>query len=130
VLPSLARKLRNPGLDHTGYPVQIRLVEYLEEAGQEPIVLDSRELLTDPKTVLTRACEKMGIRFEREMLHWPQGPRPEDGIWADIWYHDVHTTTGFAPYRPKTIPFPAELAPLLAECEPLYEQLAARAIKA
>jgi hypothetical protein len=130
VLPSLARKLPDPGIEETGYPVQVRLLEFLQTIGRPPVVLDARELLKDPESVLTQACARLGIRFEREMLHWTPGPRPEDGVWADIWYHDVHTTTGFAPYRPKTTPFPRELEPLLRDCEPLYERLSERAIAA
>jgi hypothetical protein len=130
VLPSLARKLPDPELRETGYLTQVEMLDYLLDSGREPVVLDARELLENPESVLTQACQCMGLRFEREMLHWAPGPRAEDGVWADIWYHDVHTTTGFAPYRPKKTPFPVELAPLLAECEPLYERLSRLAIKA
>lgn len=130
VLPSLARKLPDPGIEETGYPVQVRLLDHLDAAGRGPVVVDALELLKGPESVLGQLCQKIGIRFEREMLHWPVGPRPEDGVWADVWYHDVHMTTGFAPYRPKRTPFPGELVPLLRECEPLYARLAERAIRA
>ncbi len=62
------------------------------------------------------------------MLSWDQGPKPEDGVWAPHWYHRVHTTTGFDPYREKTEPFPERLLPLLEECRPLYARLVEYAI--
>jgi hypothetical protein len=91
-------------------------------------VLDARELLLDPPSILSRACEGLGIPFDRAMLSWPAGPKPEDGVWAKHWYGDVHASTGFEPYRPKTGPFPERLQPLLDECLPLYERLRQHAI--
>jgi hypothetical protein len=69
-------------------------------------------------------------RVDPAMLSWPAGPRPEDGVWAKYWYDNVHKSTGFAPYRPKTEPFPAELRPLLQDCMPLYRELHGAAIRA
>ncbi|MDX1523578.1 MAG: sulfotransferase family protein, partial [Anaerolineae bacterium] len=63
-----------------------------------------------------------------KMLHWEAGARPEDGVWAKYWYDSVHRSTGFNRYRPKTAPFPDHLKPLLAECQPYYDQVAALAI--
>ena len=53
----------------------------------------------------------------------------EDDAFND-WYDNVHRSTGFAEYRPKTAPLPSHLEPLLAECQPLYGRLAAHAITA
>jgi hypothetical protein len=64
------------------------------------------------------------------MLSWPAGPKPEDGVWAKHWYHNVHASTGFAPYEPRKDPFPANLKALLEECLPLYERLRDYAIGA
>jgi len=129
VLPSLAQKLGS-GIDvaDTGYDVQVELLEDLESAGQSVPVLEARELLSDPAGVLRNLCALIDIPFDDGMLHWPAGPRPEDGVWADIWYRDVHRSTGFAPYRPRSTPFPDELRPLLEVCMPLYVKLADRAV--
>ena len=40
----------------------------------------------------------------------------------------LHETTGFEPYRPKSVPFPPELEPLYAACLPLYRRLTEFAI--
>ena len=64
------------------------------------------------------------------MLSWKPGARPEDGVWAEHWYENVHRSRGFEPYRAKKSPFPPELEPLLAECRPHYEALSRVAIRA
>jgi hypothetical protein len=63
-------------------------------------------------------------------LAWPKGAREEDGVWAKYWYQNVHHSTGFAKYKPKSEPFPERLKPLLAECQPYFEKLEKLAIKA
>ncbi len=129
MLPSLDQKIA-PTLRDTGYDVQLRLLNHLRTVGQEPPVIDSKDVLLDPHAVLSRLCERLGIPFDEAMLRWEAGSRPEDGVWAKYWYHSVHKSTGFAPYIPKTDPFPDHLLPLLDECLPYYEQLVTHAIRA
>jgi hypothetical protein len=130
MLRSLVHQIPKPGLSDTGLAVQSELLSELRELGQDPPVLDSRELLLDPPGVLRQLCGRLGIPFEEAMLRWTAGPRPEDGVWARHWYHNLHRSTGFAPYRAKTGPFPPQLAPLLAECRPHYETLCGSAFRA
>ena len=129
MLPSLTIQLPHAGLADTGLQRQWELCSDMVAMGQDPAVLDSRELLLDPEGVLRRLCDHIGLPFQPAMLAWPAGPRPEDGVWAPHWYHAVHESTGFAPYRPKN-DFPEDLVPLLDECQPWYERLFARAIRA
>jgi len=129
MLPSLTIQVPDADLDDTGIRRQWELVRDLEEQGQRPAILDSRELLLDPRGVLGALCDHLDLPFDERMLTWEPGPRKEDGIWAPYWYHAVHRSTGFEPYRPKT-DFPTRLEPLLAECKPWYDRLFRRAIKA
>jgi len=62
------------------------------------------------------------------MLSWEAGPIPEDGCWAPHWYDNVHKSTGFKPYSPKTKAFPQHLKKLLDECLPIYKTLKEKAI--
>ena len=122
MLPSLTIQLPHAQLRDTGLRRQWRLYEQLAAAGRAPVVLDSRELLIDPGSVLAQLCADVGLVYDDAMLHWPAGPRAEDGVWAPHWYHAVHQSTGFAPYRPKAA-FPHELEELLADCRPWYDRL-------
>lgn len=130
MLPSLTHQLPHPTLDDTGLVEQVELLERMKTAGRTPLVLDARELLLDPEGVLQQLCERLALPFAPAMLHWPSGPKPEDGLWAEYWYDNVHTSTGFRPYRPKADPFPERLRPLLRQCRPLYECLYAHALRA
>ena len=130
MLPSLEKVLGGIRLIDTGYKAQRELYDQLRGIGQDPPVLDARELLTDPRAVLTQLCGRLGIPFNEAMLSWEAGGRPEDGVWAAHWYANAHRSTGFQPYKSKPEPFPERLRPLLNECKPHYEYLYAHALKA
>ncbi|MEX0857819.1 MAG: sulfotransferase family protein [Balneolaceae bacterium] len=123
MLPSYARQVAKPEMRDVGYARQLELLKYLRSIGQNPPVIDSRKILEYPKSRLRELCDSIGIPFNDAMLHWPAGSRPEDGIWAKYWYHNVHKSTGFKSYSPKTEPFPEELKELLEECTEIYEEL-------
>jgi hypothetical protein len=123
MLLSLSKVLPHPTLRDTGLDVQVRLLDVLDPL---PLVIDSRDVLENPRGMLSRLCGELGAPFEERMLSWPPGPRESDGIWAPHWYAAVRESTGFQPYVPRREPLPVELEPLLEECRPLYERLAAR----
>jgi len=130
VLPSFAKQIKNLSLQDVGYRSHTELLHQLQSIGQAPPVLDSKQILLNPKKVLGELCERIGIPFQEAMLSWKASARPEDGLWAKYWYKSVHQSTGFGRYVQKSEPFPEGLKPLLAECKPYYEQLSTVAIKA
>ncbi|HAA75918.1 TPA: sulfotransferase family protein [Candidatus Latescibacteria bacterium] len=130
MLPSLVNQLPDPTLRETGLARQAELYHELCALGQSPPILDAMETLLDPGSVLRQLCESIGISYTKQMLQWEAGPRSEDGVWAEHWYHNVHRSTGFSPYAPKTKPFPERLGPLLEACRPHYDRLYQKAIKA
>lgn len=129
MLPSLTVQLPHAGLVDTGLKTQWMLYEDLRALGQSPCIIDSRELLLDPASVLSEFCGELGLDFSPAMLSWSTGGIREDGIWAKHWYHAVHKSTGFGKYVAKT-DFPQRLDDLLAECQPWYDKLYARALRA
>ena len=128
MLPSLMKVIGVPTVADTGLKTQHDLLLELRAAGQSPPILDAQLLLEDPAGVLRELCERLDLRFEPGMLSWRAGGCPADGVWAKYWYQNVHQSTGFAPYRPKSEPFPGELEGVLAECLRYYEVLLADAI--
>ncbi len=107
-----------------GFPQQRRIFRTVQEqTGQTPPVIDSRDVLENPRATLTLLCDAVGVPFDERMLAWPAGPRPSDGVWAKYWYAAVEASTGFEPYRPKDAPVPAHLADVLAEAEEIYREL-------
>lgn len=126
VLQSFDRVVPDPRPEDVGLGLQVALLEHLRARGADPAVVDSRLLLEDPPGVLARLCERLGIAFDAAMLRWEAGARPEDGVWAPHWYSSVHTSTGFAAYRPRPEP-PERLSPTVEACLPDYERLLAEA---
>lgn len=129
MLPSLTVQLPQATLTDTGLQRQWELFSELSARGHQPAILDSRELLLDPQRVLRTLCAHLGLDFDPCMLNWDTGGRPEDGVWAPHWYHAVHQSTGFAPYKAKS-DFPQRLQPLLDDCSPYYEKLYEYALRA
>lgn len=116
-LPSLA-------VGETGLPQQVEMFERIAERdGVAPPVVDSRDVLADPRGMLSALCSKLSIPFYDEMLAWPPGPRESDGAWAPFWYAKVYNTTSFGTYRANDAPLPDRLARVLDECQALYERL-------
>jgi hypothetical protein len=129
MLPSLTQQLPGANLFDSGLAMQWQLYRDLVASGQQPAIIDSRELLLDPAGVLQQLCTYLDIEFNTTMLSWPAGRRAEDGIWEKYWYQAVHQSTGFATYQAKEN-FPDALLKLLAECKPFYEQLFEYALRA
>jgi hypothetical protein len=131
MLPSLAKKMGQPTLSDTGLPQQVEIFEMVRSTtGRTPPVLDTEDVLRDPRGVLSRFCGAVRVPFSERMLSWPPGRRPTDGIWAKYWYDALEQSTGFEPYAPRPRTVASELAPLLAECLPLYQALRAHRLTA
>jgi len=126
VITSFVKVVERPTALDLGLPQQVELFEAERgRTGRVPPVVDSRDILKDPRGVLTGLCEAVGVDFDEAMLRWPPGPRATDGVWAKHWYASVEQSTGFGPYTPKDEPVPRGLEGVYEECRALYEQLAA-----
>lgn len=123
MLPSFDKVINNPTLNDVGYQLHIDLLNYFEKHNIPFKVLNSKQVLVNPEAALRKLCTFAEIPFEKTMLSWKPQKREEDGIWADYWYHNVHKSSGFQKYIPKTEPFPSHLNSLLQECLPHYNKL-------
>lgn len=123
MLLSYSQQVEQPSMRDVGYAKQLELVDYLKSVGQDPMVIDSKEILKNPRKKLSMLCSYLDIPFDEAMLSWEAGPRPEDGVWARYWYDSVHQSTKFNSYKPKTQPVPEHLRELLKKCERIYQQL-------
>jgi len=128
MIASFAVNVPDVTLADTGLTQLVELLDAMLDAGNEPVVIDSRVLLDDPARVLAEVCKRVGLDFDEAMLSWPSGAKPEDGSWGGHWYHSVRRSTGFASRTAKDVVLPPELEPVLAEAMPLYERLAAHAV--
>lgn len=125
VIASFVKVIPNVEIDQIGLPRQAELFEHVQQiTGEIPPVIDSADVLRDPRGTLMRLCERIGIPFSEAMLTWEAGRRATDGVWAKYWYSAVEASTGFSPYYARTEPLPDHLQELAAECETLYQRMA------
>ena len=129
MLTSLMKQLPHPTLEDTGLPQQVELLGELKAIGKTPLVLDSKDVLQSPESMLSITCVKLGVDFDESMLNWPSGPRKSDGVWAPHWYASVEASTSFAKWKPKEERVPAHLESLCLECEALYSVLKAEKLE-
>lgn len=130
LIASLALVIESPILRDTGLAESERLFRLVQkQTGKNPVVINSGELLKNPKRYLEVVCARLNLPFDDNMLQWKSGPRPEDGIWAKYWYASVHKSTGFAPQRSEERELPKGLEALYEKALQHFEFLNQYAIK-
>ena len=129
VIRSHAKNVPDLKVSDIGLDVQNSLLNRIIESGAVPIVVDSTNLLMNPKAILKELCQHLGIAFDTSMLSWEPGPKPEDGVWAQHWYKNTHESSGFSNKEPSRDPLPEKFLPVLEEATVLYNNLKKYACK-
>jgi len=107
-----------------GLPQQLHIFNHAKEQGKKiPIVIDSGDILKNPKLMLRKLCDLLGIQFSNRMLKWPKGFRDSDGIWKEYWYGNVIKTTSFSKPSTREEEFPDKFLDLLDECMHYYRMM-------
>ncbi|NCF26595.1 MAG: HAD family hydrolase [Gammaproteobacteria bacterium] len=124
VIASYARTRPHVTVSDVGVLQQAEIFAHARRmAGATPLVLDSRDVLEDPRGMLMALCAALDVPFSEKMLSWPRGGRSSDGVWARYWYDAVRASDAFSPYVSKVHTLPRALEPLAEECEPCYRNL-------
>ena len=103
VISSYTAKNKLNSVKELGYPQQFEIVKFLKDSNQSFKIIDSEDLLKNPKKVLLDWCQSINVKFDESMLRWKRGSHPNDGIWWPHWYNNVIETTGFQKYQKKDI---------------------------
>lgn len=130
IIYSYSKVIPNPAMQDIGVEKQLTVFDFLSKNNCLTAVVDARELLLAPRSVLSQLCVRLGLPFDENMMEWQPGPRPEDGVWAKYWYSAVHRSSGFEAYEEKKIELPPKMEALAALCQPFYDKLFEKAIKA
>ena len=124
VIASYAAVRGDVTLADIGFVQQAELFDQVRRmTGEIPIVIDSREFLLAPESMLRAICARLDIEFVSQMLSWPRGARASDGVWAKYWYDSVWNSTGFAPYQEKSYDLCARDQQIASKARPYYEDL-------
>ena len=127
VLLSYTQKREDVTLDDIGFVSQGELFEReAQRLGHAPPVVHADDVLSDPRSTLSKLCDALGIPFSEAMLSWPAGKRSTDGVWAPVWYGSVERSTGFAsqPKAEMRKPLADHLQRIADAARPHYERLA------
>ena len=127
---SFSKVIPEPTMLDIGLEEELKWFKVAQDNGYKATVLDSNEVLKDPKVVLGKLCDSLDIPFDEAMLSWKAGPRKEDGVWAKYWYKSVHKSTGFKKWEPSKPKLETHLIHLYEKALPLYNTLFEYAIKA
>jgi len=103
VISSYIKKNKLDSVEELGYPQRYEIINFLKKNDKSFTVIDSKELLNNPKKSLSDWCRKINIKFDKSMLKWRKGNHINDGIWWESWYDNVINTTKFHQYEKKDI---------------------------
>ena len=92
-------------------------------SGETPIVIDSREFLLNPESMLKMLCDRLEVGFDTAMLSWPKGIRDSDGVWGQYWYDSVWQSTGFATYQERHYELSEKDRLIAEQARPYYDRL-------
>jgi len=112
-------------LSDLGVQQQLALFDYIaDKTGTAPPVVDSNDIMKNPKKTLTKLCSALDIAFDDTMLAWPAGPRESDGPWAPWQYQDIEMSSGFESVTIPKLDPSDDLHHLADLAMPFYERLA------
>ncbi len=124
VLLSLSKITDAIDLRATGLPQQLRIFRHVTEtSGVTPPVIDSADVLANPRRALSSLCDSIEVSFTEQMLSWEPGPKECDGIWAKYWYDSVWKSSGFTPPFPREGELKGHLSSVLEESISIYQEL-------
>lgn len=129
VLTSYAKVIEKPTINDIGIRQSFDLYHLLAERNYHRLVIDSNEVLQNPRRMLQAVCDNIGIPFQPAMLHWKAGARAEDGVWARHWYGSVHRSTCFSPPEEENGVLPEQLQRIYTEAKPYYDFLYRHSIR-
>ena len=122
VIASFNEKFVIKSVEQLGYIQQYKIYNIVKNY-EEPIIIDSKDILENPENILKKLCKKLKIKFEKQMLIWPSGARKTDGVWASHWYKNVFKSTRFVKSGKRVLKLPESLKDIYLECMEYYSVL-------
>ena len=123
VLFSYIKKNKLEDLNDLGFTAQLKIFKIILSNGEKPIVINADDLSLNPNKVIRTLCSKLNISFNQKMIEWPQGKRETDGIWGEIWYHNVQLSTNFTKLKKNNTKIPEKYNSIYQECFKIYKEL-------
>lgn len=128
VISSFNKKFLIKSAEQLGYKQQYKIYNIVKNY-EDPIIIDSKDILENPEILLRKLCKKLKIKFEKQMLIWPPGRRKTDGIWAPYWYKNVFESTSFVKSEKRGLKLSESLKDIYLECMEYYNVLKKLSLK-
>ena len=107
-----------------GFSQQYEIYKYIyNNVDDTPPVLDASRIRNNPKKILTKYCDIIGIPWDENMLSWDPGLRKYDGVWATHWYSSVLKSTSFSPEHSKDLKLTDDEKRIVDKAMPIYNDL-------
>ena len=118
-----------------GFPEQRRLFDLLcERTGIPPVVIDSDDLLENPKQIVEAWCNAINIPFIEKALSWEPGARDEVSWWDGGSFHaNLRASDGLKPQKRKYVEMtdtPERVQEVYARMKPHYDHLYSKRLQA
>ncbi|MET7418868.1 hypothetical protein [Dactylosporangium sp. NPDC005555] len=131
IIPSYAAIKPDIAPHEVGVEYLHRIHQAVLDAGGEPVVLDSDDLVDRPEATMRAYCEAVGLPFRADILRWQPGERPE---WSRSarWHTDVSESSTVQRTErsyERTIGTDPLLRSYFEHHLPFYEQLRDRRIR-
>ena len=130
VINSYIKKNTLKNINDLGFNEQLRIFNFVKSFSEKnPIVINANKLLANPETILKKLCNKMAIKFDKNMINWPKGKRSSDGIWSIVWYHNVINSYKFEKENDENIKIPNKYKNIFDKCLEIYLKIDKYSIK-
>ena len=105
------------------FRLECRIADFMTHHKKSCPIVDAKDILTAPGTMMRKLCEEIDIPFNDAMLAWPAGKRKSDGVWAPHWYQAVESSKGFRAFEEKFYDLTSELQEVADACRSDFEFL-------
>lgn len=131
VVNSYVKKMPSVCSADIGIARQYQLYQQLCEITEQQIpIIDGKDVLLNPRGILTKLCSILDIEFSEHMLQWPKGPRASDGVWAPHWYQNVENSTRFSEFIAPKINLTRQQKAVADESQKYYLELFSKRVRA
>jgi Sulfotransferase domain len=114
-------------LDEVGFEYLHTIFEAVHTAtGEVPLVIDGDELVANPEGMMRAYCDRVGLPFIGEALHWE--PTAAQSVWQRTgrWHQDVDRSTGVTAMTESHAVHPdndPRLRDLVEHHQPFYDKM-------
>ena len=123
VIRSFAKVWPQAQLADIGIVEQVEQWQRLNHFQGPKLIVDSDEMLVNPKLAFPKILTALGLSYYEAMLNWEPGEKPYDGPWAPYWYKNVQASQEFGPPSPPGETLTGQYLELEQHALPYYEEL-------